>query len=113
MAYSLNHGLFPKRAISADGTPTASQSTTVLTVAIAPTGYSGSTTLSAPNLVTLDIQVANIRVRWDGTDPTSSSGHILYAGLGYTFDVDMYNACKFICDGAGSTATIFASPLQA
>lgn len=96
------------------GSPVASQSLTVSTAAVAATGYTGSTAVSGVNLVTFDVQTSDVRVRWDGTDPTSTVGHVLPAGTAYTWDVDQYNAAKFIRDTAASgDATIFASALQA
>lgn len=110
MAFSVLHPLYPQRAMSNDGTAIASQSTTASTAAIAPTGY----TQSSVNLVTFDVQVSDVRVRWDGTDPTGTVGHILPAGTAYTWDVAQYNASKFIrISTASSDAIIFASPFSA
>lgn len=104
--------LYPLRAIvSTTGLPVASQSITVSTVAI------GITTPYDQNnvgMVTFDVQDSNVRVRFDGTDPTSAVGHILYAGLAYTWRLSMFNAAKFIRHSAATgDATIFASPAQA
>lgn len=112
--YSQVHVLYPKRAMLS-ASPVASSSTTVSTSAVAPsTIYTASTAVDPVILVTFDVQTSDVRVRWDGTDPTSTVGHRLPAGTAYTWDVDQFNAAKFIRDsGAVSDATIFASPLQA
>ena len=54
-----------------------------------------------------------VRVRWDGTDPTATVGHYLPASSGYTWDVDQFNAAKFIRDtAAAGDATVFSSAFQ-
>ena len=112
MATSNQHVAYPKRAMLA-GSPVASQSLTVSTAAIAPTGYTGSTAVGNNSVVVFDVQTANVRVRWDGTDPTSTVGHLLYVGSAYTWDVDQFNAAKFIRDSAATAdAIIFSSPFQ-
>jgi len=114
MAYNVLNPLFPQRAVDNTGTPVASQSTAVSTAAVAATGYTatpGGTT--HVQLVTFDVQGADVRVRWDGTDPTATVGHYLQAGSSYTWQASMYNAAKFIRDtSATQDATIFASPLN-
>lgn len=92
---------------------TASQSLTVSTAAVAAVGYTGSSAVNNNSVVVFDVQTANVRVRWDGTDPTSTVGHLLYIGSGYTWDVDQFNAAKFIRDSAATVdAIIFSSPFQ-
>lgn len=104
--------LYPKRSITGT-TPVPAQSLTVSTVAVAATGYTAATSGTSPvQLVTFDVQTSNIRVRWDGTDPTSTVGTLLYAGTNYTWNVAQYDAAKFIRDTAAtSDATIFAHPM--
>ena len=88
----------------------SSQSLTVSTTAVAATGF----TIIPPRaaqLVTFDVQTSDVRVRWDGVDPTSSVGHYLPAYSAYTWDAAQYNAAKFILAGSvTATAVIFASP---
>ena len=112
MATSNQHVSYPKRAMTGS-TATASQSLTVSTAAIAATGYTGSSGVNNNSLVVFDVQTSNVRVRWDGTDPTSTVGHLLYVGSAYTWDVDQFNAAKFIRDTAATAdAVIFSSPFQ-
>lgn len=95
------------------GTPIASQALTVSTAAVAPVGYTGSSAVDNNSVVTFDVQGYAVRARWDGTDPTSTVGHYLPATSGYTWDVDQFNATKFIRDTAATgDATIFSSPFQ-
>lgn len=104
--YNVLHPLYPKRAMATTGSPVASQSITVSTSAI------GYTTLpnANSNLVTFDVQDNDVRVRWDGVDPTGTVGHILPAGTAYTWDKDQFIAAKFIrISTASADAIIFAS----
>lgn len=109
--YSGTSLFFPRRAI-ASGTPVAAQSITVSTVSISPTAYTNSVNGGGGvDIVTLDIQVSNVRVRFDGTAPTSTVGTLLYAGTNYTWNVDTFNNAKFIRDTAAvADAIIFAHP---
>jgi hypothetical protein len=92
------------------GTVIASQTLTVSTQSVSFTSFSVPDT----DWVVFDVVTSPVRVRWDGTAPTSSVGHKLLAGQSYQFEVEMFNACKFIRDtSAGVDATIFASPLAA
>lgn len=97
------------------GSPVADQTLVVSTAAVAPTGYTGPGTSGsqAVPLVTFDVQTSNLRCRWDGTNPTSTTGHLLTAGSSYTWDVQMYNNAKFIRDtNATVDGAIWASAVQ-
>ena len=49
----------------------------------------------------------------DGTDPTGTTGHILYVGGSFTWAVSQFNASKFIrISTATADAVIFSSALQ-
>jgi hypothetical protein len=112
MAYSSQNVSYPKRAMLA-GSPVASQSLTVSTSAVSPAGYTGSSDVGANSVVSFDVQAFNVRVRWDGTDPSATVGHLLYVGSAYTWNVDQFNAARFIRDTAATgDATIFSSPFQ-
>jgi hypothetical protein len=63
---------------------------------------------SACKYVVLDVQTADVRVTYDDSAPTSSNGHILFAGRSYTWAVETARAAKFIRSG-GTSATIHAS----
>lgn len=105
MPYNLNN-IFPKPTILND-VVVPSQS---LTVGIAAGQFAAFN--NATDLITFDVQTSNVRVRWDGTAPTATSGHILYAGNGYTFSKGLAQRCRFIRDtAAASDATIFASEM--
>ncbi len=82
--------------------PIADQTVTVSTSAVGVTGYTtpGTPGSQAVPLVTFDVQTANLRCRWDGVNPTSTTGHLLTAGSSYTWDASMYNNAKFIRDTA-------------
>lgn len=101
--------LYPYPARTVTGA-IASQSLTVSTAAVA---FATIYAVPGVDMVALDIQGQTVRVRWDGTDPTSTVGHILYAGQAYTWATNQFNASKFIrISTASADATIFASPMQ-
>ena len=103
--YSQINILYPKRCSNGSAI-IADQSLAVSTVAVTPVGY----TETSVALVTFDVQGGTVRARWEGTAPTSSSGHALAAGSAYTWNVDMFNNCQFIRQDA-TDAVIFSSPL--
>jgi len=109
MSFNINHPLYPQRAFLA-GSAVASQSLTVSTSVVSlGTAFSPST-----NLVTFDVQDQDVRVRWDGTNPTSTAGHVLPAGTAYTWDAQQAAAAKFIrASTASADATIFVSEFSA
>lgn len=112
MAYTNQNVSYPKRAMIG-GLPVASQSLSVTITAAAPVGYTGSSAVDNNSVVCFDVQTSNVRVRWDGTDPTSTVGHLLYAGSAYTWSVDQFNAAKFIRDTAATAnGVIFSSAFQ-
>jgi len=85
---------YPFRAMLA-ASPVASQALTVSTAAVAPVGYTASPAVDGVNYVTFDVQTNSVRVRWDGTDPTGTTGHILYVGCSFTWAVSQFNAFFF------------------
>lgn len=109
-----NSLFFPRRAITGT-TPVAAQSLTVSTAAVAPTGFTNSVAGGGGvNFVTFDVQTSNVRVRFDGTNPTGDVGTILYAGTNYSWHVDLWNNAKFIrITAATADATLFCHPLNA
>lgn len=60
-------------------------------------------------MVVLDIQGQDAMVTFDGSTPTSTNGHRLYAGQNYTWGYDTAKAAQFIRQGS-SDSTIHASP---
>lgn len=107
MAFDIIHPMYPQRAFN--GTAViASQS---LTVSTASVSFATAYDVNYVRTVSLDIQGVDVRVRFDGTDPTGTVGHILPAGTAYCWDVDRFNNAEFIRISTASTdATIFASP---
>lgn len=89
------------------GSPVADKSIAVSTAAV---GVSTAFPNPGVPLVTFDVQTSNLRCRWDGTDPTSTTGHLLMAGSSYTWDATMFNNAKFIRDTAATVdGTVWAS----
>jgi len=64
--------------------------------------------------VVLDVQVADVRVTYDGSAPDNTqdsgtaNGHILFAGRSYTWAVETARAAKFI-ENTTTDAVIHAS----
>lgn len=112
--YSGTSLFFPRRAITGT-TPVAAQSLTVSTAVVSPTGYTNVVAGGGGvSFVMFDVQTSNVRVRFDGTNPTSTVGTLLYVGTNYTWNVDLWNNAKFIRDtGASADATLFCHPLNA
>lgn len=69
---------------------------------------------SSCKYVVLDVQVADVRVTYDGSDPDNTqdsgtaNGHILFAGRSYTWAVETARAAKFI-ENTTTDAIIHAS----
>ena len=81
--------------------------TTLLTTA----DLSGNTAPSFDSLtryIVLDVQDADVRVTYDGGDPDTNTGHILFAGRSYTWAVETARVAKFIRD-TSTPAKIHAS----
>ena len=112
MSFSSANVFYPFRAMIG-ASPVASQRLTVGTIAGAAVGYTAYPDVNGVNYVTFDVQDNSVRVRWDGTDPTGTVGHILTAGNAYTWAVSQFNAAKFIrISTATADAVIFSSALQ-
>lgn len=98
MPFNILHPLYPKLSMTTSGVVVPHQS---LTVGTAASGFS-ETLNTNTNLVSFDVQVSDVRVRFDATAPTSTVGHILPVGTAYTWDKDQAARARFI---RSSTAT--------
>lgn len=59
--------------------------------------------------ISFDVQTNDVFMTIDGSTPTSTNGHKLYAGRAYTLSVEAARVARFIA--ASGTAVIFASEL--
>jgi hypothetical protein len=75
----------------------------------ASTVASFSAVNSATKSVSFDIQSEDVFMTIDGSTPTSTNGHKLYAGRAYTISSGSAKVAKFI--SASGTAAIFGSEL--
>jgi hypothetical protein len=101
MANSYVTNLYPK--------PTPGVTDQTLTVDATAGGVQFGTAFnSLTRYIVLDVQGADVRVTYDDSAPTTSNGHILFAGRSYTWSKQAAVAAKFIRDG-GTDATIHAS----
>ena len=101
MANSYVTNLYPK--------PTPGVADQTLTVDATAGGVQFGTAFnSLTRYIVLDVQGADVRVTYDDSAPTTSNGHILFAGRSYTWSKQAADAAKFIRDG-GTDATIHAS----
>jgi hypothetical protein len=99
MPNSRTTNLYPK--------PTTGVTDQTLTVADSVVQF-GTAFNSLTRYIVLDIQTADVRVTYDDSAPTTTNGHILFAGRSYTWAKETASAAKFIRDGSVS-ATIHAS----
>ncbi len=99
MANSYVTNLYPK--------PTPGVADQTLTVSSSVVQF-GTAFNSLTRYIVLDVQGADVRVTYDDSAPTTSNGHILFAGRSYTWSKQAAAAAKFIRDG-GTDATIHAS----
>jgi len=88
--------------------PAPGQTDERLTVSSSVVTFTSTWDYSNVKFVTLDVQDNDVFVTFDGSDPTSSNGHRLYAGQAYTWHLRRAQAAKFI--RASSDAVIHASP---
>ena len=100
MPNSLVTNLYPK--------PTPGVTDQTLTVDNTTGGVQFSAFNALTKFVVLDVQVADVRVTYDGSAPTTTNGHILFAGRSYTWSKAAAEAAKFIEDPT-TDATIHAS----
>lgn len=107
MATNINN-IYPRPAYAASAA-VADQRLTVDSTA----GGLQFTAYNIPNVdsVMFDVQTADVMCTIDGSAPTTTNGHRLYAGTFYTWATATFNAAKFIAATATSAA-IQASPLQ-
>ena len=101
MANSYVTNLYPK--------PTPGVTDQTLTVDATAGGVQFGTAFnSLTRYIVLDVQGADVRVTYDDSAPTTTNGHILFAGRSYTWSKQAATAAKFIEDST-VTATIHAS----
>lgn len=86
--------------------PVADQRLTVSSSVVTFSAF-GDTT----NMIVLDVQNADVMCTFDGSDPSSTNGHRLYAGSHYTWSKATATAARFIRQ-AGTDAAIQASEFQ-
>ncbi len=110
MAYSILNPLYPQPA-QISGTYITSQITTVTAGATTVTGFAPGS-VGQIQLVTFDVDGDDVRVFWEGSTPTASSGHRLPGGTAYTWSANQYNNSKFILATGSTAATITASPFN-
>ena len=63
---------------------------------------------SLTKYIAMDVQDADVFMTFDGSAPTTSNGHKLFAGRSYTFSKEAAVKAKFIRSG-GTSAKIHAS----
>ena len=63
---------------------------------------------SLTKYIAFDVQDADVFMTFDGSAPTTSNGHKLFAGRSYTFSKEAATKAKFIRSG-GTSAKIHAS----
>lgn len=102
----ITNALFPKPAWASNAAVQGQQLTATSTAAVQFSGLNDITTV-----VVLDIQVANVYCTFDGSTPSSSRGHILYATQSYTWSKAAAEQAKFKAMTT-TDSIIFASEFQ-
>lgn len=113
MSYNITNPLYPRPASLTSGTGYITSHVFSVTAGAATDTAFNVTPPGAVDLVAFDVQGAEVRTFWEGSTPTSSSGHILPVSTGYTWSAVQYNAAKFILSGTATSATIVASAFTA
>lgn len=103
MAGSLVANIFPKPASGKTDERLSVSSSAVPFTSAASWNTDGTT-----RFIVLDVQTADVMVTFDGSTPTSSNGHRLYAGESYTWHVATAAAAQFI--RVSSDGVVHASP---
>src|SRR5690349_17640580 len=107
MAYNILNPLYPQPAYNGNSLVT-SAITTVTSGATTAATFT-VTSPSVIQLVSFDVAGDDVRVYWEGTTPTSSTGHTLPGGTAYTWAYNHYINSKFILSGSGTSSVITAS----
>lgn len=102
--------VYPQPAYSGNSLITSSV-TTVTAGAATVAGFT-VTNPSLIQLVTFDVAGDDVRVFWEGSTPTSTSGHILPGGTAYTWAYNQYANSKVILSSGGTASVITASPFN-
>jgi len=93
-----------------------------LLTSLVVTVTSGSTTVSTwtlttpvpsvVQLVSFDVQGDDVRVFWEGSTPTSTSGHVLPGGTAYTWAYNQWANSRFILSAGSTASVITVSPFN-
>ena len=106
----ITNALYPKPAWAIiSGTSSAVPGQQLTVTSTATVQFSGLNEIT--NCVVLDIQVANVYCTFDGTTPSSSRGHILYATQSYTWSRAAAEQAKFVATTT-TNSIIWASEFQ-
>lgn len=112
MASNILNPIYPQPAYNGN-TLLTSLSTTVTSGSTTASTWTLTTPVpSVIQLVTFDVQGDDCRVLWEGSTPTSTSGHILPGGTAYTWAYNQWANSKFILSSGSTACTIMASPFN-
>ena len=104
MANSQVANLYPKPTVGGTDEKLAVSSTAVAFT----TNWETSPSAGTNKFIVLDVQTNDVMVTFDGSTPTSTNGHRLYAGESFTWSVDTAMAAQFI--RVSADAVVHASP---
>lgn len=102
--------LYPQPAYSGNSLITSAVTTVTSGATTAATF-----TVTSPSLIQLvsfDCDGDDVRVFWEGSTPTATSGHVLPGGTAYTWAFNQYANSKFILKTGSTACTITASPFN-
>ena len=114
MSFNVLNPLYPQPALGIGGTSYLTSQVTTVTTGVTTVTAFNLVSPGAVDLVSFDVAGGPVRVYWEGSTPTSTTGHTLPAGGAFTWAAVQYNASKFILDAtATASAIITASPFTA
>ena len=95
-------------AVNVFPVPAPGQTDERLSVSSSAVPFSTTWTPADVKFIVLDVQTNDVMVTFDGSTPTSSNGHRLYAGQSFTWHRKTAEAAQFI--RVSADAVIHASP---
>ena len=90
-------------------TPTRSASAQRLSVTSSTPVEFGSFD-SSTNVISFDVQTADVFMTLDGSTPSTTNGHKLYAGRAYSLSIQAARVASFIADS--STAIVYGTEMS-
>ncbi len=102
----INNAIYPKPSRASNAAVTSQRLTVTNGAAVQFAAFNDYT-----SLIVLDIQVETVYCTFDGSTPSATNGHILYATQSYTWSKATATAAKFLSI-SGTSAFVYGSEFQ-